>query len=38
MEQKSIIQEECLEGVIKTVKDLITDIEKRIGQAKLCMR
>ena len=27
MEQKSIIQEESLEGVIKTVKDLIADVE-----------
>ena len=37
MEQKSIIREEGLEGVIKTVKDLIADVEKRIGQVKLCI-
>ena len=30
MEQKSIIQEESLEGVIKTVKDLITQLDVKI--------
>ena len=30
MEQKSIVQEESLEGVIKTVKDLIAQVESRI--------
>lgn len=30
MEQKSIVQEENLEGVIKTVKDLIAQVESRI--------
>ncbi|MCK5226139.1 MAG: hypothetical protein KAQ89_05430 [Planctomycetes bacterium] len=30
MEQKSIIQEESLEGVIKTVKDLIAQLDIKI--------
>ena len=30
MEQKSIVHEESLEGVIKTVKDLIAQAESRI--------
>jgi len=30
MEQKSIVQEESLEGVIETVKDLIAQTESRM--------
>ena len=33
MNQKSIIQEESLEGVIKTVKDLIARTDVKIKQA-----
>jgi len=32
MEQKSIIQEESLEGVIRTVKDLIAKTDANIQQ------
>ena len=31
MEQKSIVQEENLEGVIKTVKDLIAQVDDKIN-------
>ena len=33
MEQKSIVQEESLEGVIKTVKDLIAQVSDKIRQS-----
>lgn len=32
MEQKSIVQEESLEGVIKTVKDLIAQVDDNINR------
>ena len=32
MEQKSIVQEESLEGVIKTVKDLIAQVDDKINR------
>jgi hypothetical protein len=32
MELKSIVQEESLEGVIKTVKDLIAQVDDKINR------